>query len=921
MLAPAARQAHASLFGTDVVGLPTGTTMTPDAAPGSVLFALDPHVASAPELRASNAVALAVSPDGRTLLVLTAGYNLWFDRVGAQVDAGSSQWVFVYDLAGGVPREVDAVAVPNTFCGVAFAGVGRSFFVSGGPDDVVREYAPGADGKYAEVLPAVALGHLAQKDAAGGLGIDEGPFAAGIGPTPSGARLVVANNENDTLSILDMATRRAVAEVPLRPGGGVAGGEFPYGLIVMDEHRAFVTSQRDHEIVEVDLDAARVLRRIRVGSSPTTITRNRRGNRLYVTNANSDTVSVVDVAAGVVVSELQASALPSDVPTSVVGRRTLTGANPNDAALSPDEKTLYVTLGGNNAVAVLALSSRDRGEAGVDVAPSRTLGLIPTGFYPHAVTPSADGRFLYVAFAKSPSGPNPDGPWSDPSRPVKSVGTPGMKNEYSLQLQHGGLHVFPVPDARALTKLTAQTLINNRFLGAPAEDPIFSTLRRSVRHVIYVVSENRSYDQILGDLPGADGDPRLVHWPARITPNQHAIARTFVTFDRFFDTGGVSGDGWEWSTMGRSTDVAEKVIPLEYAGRGNHSYDWEGTSRNVNVAGATVADRIAANPDTPDSKDLMPGSVAVGEVDEPNEGGRGLLWDAALEAGRGVRNYGFFLDLSRYGLKKEERGYLPLVTMPFDESLRVAFPARPSLMAVTDPYFWGFDMALADFWREKEWERELDAFSARGELPSLELVRLPHDHLGSFARARDGVDTPDTQMADHDYALGRMVERLSRSPFWTDTVLIALEDDAQNGSDHVDAHRSMLFLAGGHVRRGAVVSSVYATPSVLRTIELLLALEPLGQADAFAPAMADAFQSVPDVTPFTAIVPSVLHSTALPLPAPPVGATVERPRGDRAAWATATKGYDFSRADAVPTAEFNRLLYCQLVAGAGCASD
>jgi hypothetical protein len=253
--------------------------------------------------------------------------------------------------------------------------------------------------------------------------------------------------------------------------------------------------------------------------------------------------------------------------------------------------------------------------------------------------------------------------------------------------------------------------------------------------------------------------------------------------------------------------------------------------------------------------------------------------------------------------------------------MQVAIATRPSLMAVTDPYYRGFDMRLADLWREKEWERELDGFLARKDFPSLELVRLPHDHLGSFKTALDGVNTPDTQMADHDYALGLMVERLSHTRLWEDTVVVAIEDDAQNGSDHVDAHRSLVLFAGGHVRRGgAVVSTVYATPSVLRTIELLLGLPPLGQTDAFAPPMTDVFQAAADLTPYTALVPDVLRSTELPLPSAP-GSKVAFPRGDAASWALATAGYDFDHADAVPSAEFNRLLYCRLVPGAACEAE
>ena len=335
----------------------------------------------------------------------------------------------------------------------------------------------------------------------------------------------------------------------------------------------------------------------------------------------------------------------------------------------------------------------------------------------------------------------------------------------------------------------------------------------------------------------------------------------------------------------------------------------------------TPAARAWANPRTPDSPDLLPGPGDVAGVDEPDVGGRGFLWDAALAAGVTVRNYGFFVDDSRYGFLFGNPRGIPPLARPFEAGLQVAFATRPSLLPITDPYFRGFDLNVADFWRVLEWEREFYRYEAGGDLPGLELVRLPHDHLGSFMTALDGVSTPDTQLADHDYSLGRLVERLSQSPFWEETVVIALEDDAQNGSDHVDAHRSFVLVAGGHVRRRVKVSTVYTTPSVLRTIELLLGLAPLGQADAFAQPMTDVFSIEADDTPFVARVPAVLRSTGLPLPAAKPGEVAALPRGTAASWALLTRGFDFSRADAAPAARMNRVLFCELVDGAGCASE
>jgi DNA-binding beta-propeller fold protein YncE len=911
---PSQRLPGASLFGTDVIGLPTGASLTPDAAPGSVLLDLDPQVPEVPAFRAGGAVSTALSPDGRTLIVLTSGFNRIYDGEGRVVPAASSEWVFVYDVTG-APRRVQAVSVPNAFDGIAFGPRGDRFYVGGGSDDVVREYARGSGGGFAEVTPAIQLGHVDARGL-GGLGIDEGPYAAGVAVTPSGARLVVANTENDSVSLVDLAARRVLSEVQLSPGSGQAGGEFPFWVTLVGEGLAYVSCQRDREVAVVDLLAGRVVKRIPVGGEPGKMTLNHTQSRLFVANANSDSISVIALPAGTVVSELRTPA-PAGSPAGLLG------SNPNDVALSPDERILYVTNGGNNSLAVFALSDRDRGAEGATPGsgPSVLTGLVPTGFYPNAVTVGAGGRFLYVAHGKSPSGPNRSGPWADVPRSTLSPYSQNAGNQYSLQLMHGGLLAFPRPDDAALAKLTRQVLQNNRFAAPTTEPDVFRELRGKVKHVVYVIGENRTYDQILGDLPGADGDPALVHWGEPITPNHHTLARDFVTLDRFFASGGVSGDGWQWSTSGRTTDVAEKAIPVEYADRGVRSYDWEGKNRNVNMALPTPAARAWANPRTPTSSDLLPGPADVAGVDEPALGGRGYLWDAALAAGLGVRNYGFFVDDSRYGFLFGDARGIPPLARPFEDGVQVAFATRPSLLPVTDPFFRGFDMNLADYWRLLEWEREFDRYAAAGDLPALELVRLPHDHLGGFRSALDGVSTPDTQIADHDYALGRLVERISRSPFWEETVIFALEDDAQNGSDHVDSHRSFLLVAGGHVKRHVKVSTVYTTPSVLRTIELLLGTSPLGQGDGFAEPMADLFSVEADDTPYVAKVPGVLRSTRLPLPAPQRGEVAALPRGTPEGWSLLTEGFDFSRADAAPAARMNRVLFCELVSGAGCVSE
>jgi YVTN family beta-propeller protein len=897
--APGERLPGASLFGTDVYGLTDGSQLTPDAAPDSRLFALDPHLAVAPAFRAGGAVATALSPDGTTLLVLTSGYNRLYDEAGERIEAASGEYVFVYDVSGGAPRETQVVGIPNSFGGVAFLPDGSRFYVSGGPDDDVHELARGeASGRWAEVTVPIPLGHLGGHGL-GGLGDREGPFAAGLAVNHSGTRLAVVQHENDAVTLVSLVDHRSWGEVSLLRRGA-AGGEYPRAVATVGELHAYVASQRDREVVEVNLVEGGVERRIPVGSMPTALVANRAGTQLYVADADSDAVSVVDLVAGREVTRIPTTAPAGSVPP---GLAPLRGSNPNALALSPDERTLYVTNGGNSTLAVLALDAT--GSAG------RVTGLVPTGLYPNAVSVSRDGRWLYVANGRSVSGPNQRGPWSDSDLAREHPYAPNAGNQYALQLEHGGLLAFPVPGEADLAKLTRQAIANDFPSDVASVPPVFQRLRGQVKHVVLVVAENRTYDQVLGDLPGADGDAHLVHWGARITPNHHALARTFVTLDRFFASGDVSGDGWQWTMGGRTTDVAEKAIPVSYADRGHHTYDWEGLNRGINVGLTSYHDRLLSNPYTP--ADELPEAIDVAAPDV-------LLWEGALAAGRSVRTYGVFCDLTRYSLGENDPGRLPLLRMPFESGTRVAFPARASLAEVEDPFFRGFDMSLPDAWRVAEWRRELAGYVASGELPALSIVRLPTDHLGAFKDAIDGVNTPDTQMADHDWAVGSLVDALSRTPFWESTVVAVVEDDAQNGSDHVNAHRTLALLAGGHVRRGAVVHTPYTTPSLLRTIELLLGFPPLGQHDAEAPAMEDVFTEHADASPYEALVPDVLRSTKLPLPAPKPGEHAALPRHDAAWWAAATAGFDFDHVDAAPATAMNRVLYCGLVDDRGCTT-
>jgi YVTN family beta-propeller protein len=898
--------------------LPTGVRITPGAAPGSHFQRLNPGLASRPGFEVDHASATALSPDGATLLVLTSGYNLNNGPDGNVVPSESTEWVFVFDASRVPPVQLQAIAVPNTFGGVAWAPDGQRFYVTGGKDDVVHTYAR-RGATFVEAAAPLALGPHAHDPLLRNL-LQLGPVAAGIGVTADGARAVVANFENDTATVLDLASG-AHSDVDLRPGPGVAGGEFPFGVAVHGNDKAYVSSMRDGELVVLDLSPAgpRVSRRIPVGRQPNRMILDATQRRLFVANANSDSVSVVDTATDSVVEEI-----PVTAPSALArGLERLRGANPNGLALSQDERLLFVTNGGTNSLALVRLANGEREDDGDkdadrddEHARSRVVGLVPTGWYPVAVSAGPSGH-LFVANAKSNAGPNPKQCQPNAASSLAC----NAANEYVWQLEKAGLLSLPLPDAGTLARLTWQVAENNLFPAARDEGrhrEMMAFLRKRIKHVVYVVKENRTYDQILGDLDRGNGDPALAAFPDRITPNHHELARKFVTLDNFYDSGETSGVGWNWTMAGRTTDVIEKTQPVNYAGRGL-SYDWEGTNRNLNMGLATGAERAAANPLFnavaplfPDLADMLPGAKDVSSAQDA-DGATTYLWENALRSGITLRNYGCFGDLARYQLPPPFDVFnLPLDRTPFQNGDVQFIPASPGLQGHSDPFFRGFDMRLADFWRFREWEREFDAFAQSGDLPALSLVRLPHDHFGSFADALDGLDTPDAQIADNDYALGLLVDKVSRSRFADDTLIFIVEDDAQDGPDHVDAHRSVGYVIGPYVRRGAVLSRHYTTVSMVRTIEDVLDLPHQGLTDGLAEPMSDVFERHLRPWPYDARVPAVLRSTQLPVP----GGHAELPRGSAESWAQATADMNFGREDAIDSARFNRVLWDGLMGNA-----
>jgi len=887
--------------------IPTGQFVTPTAAPGAVFQPLNPDLADLPAFTADHAASMALSPDGKTLLILTSGFNRNAGADGKNIPALSNEYVFVYDVTSDAPKKRQVLQVANTFLGLAWAPAGDRFFVSGGLDDDALEFVAGADGRFLAGR-TFKLGHKA------GVGARVPPSAAGLAVSPDGRRLLVANMQNESVSLIDLGTGAVASEVDLRPGKldpsqvGKPGGTFPRAAIWISDTLAYVGTARDRELIALRLagDKLTLVRRTVAKGQPDAFLLGAHGRRLYVAEDNTDRLVTLDPETGRIVEQI-----PTAAPPALAAKTArLGGAGTNALTLSPDGRTLYLSNGGENAVAVVRLSPKARGEAGEGV--SQVTGLIPTGWYPTAVQLSADGRRLFVTNAKSNSGPNPKacGPELSAGGEVNKAEVCGAANQYVWQLEKAGFLTLPTPSPEALPALTRQVAVNNHMIAEPgaAEDAAtFAFLRQHIRHVVFVLKENRTYDQVLGDLEVGNGDPKLAILGGALSPNQHQLARQFVDLDNFMASGESSNTGWNWSTAARTNDFTERAGPVNYADRGLQ-VDQLGYNRNVDVALPTKAARKAVDPlIVPDDPDALAGDRDVAELDGPDGAeGAGYIWDSALRAGLTVRNYGFF------GVPPRST-WRPVIREPWKEGRVVIAPSKPALLDKSDLYYWGLDLAYPDYWRFVEWRREFDAFAGKGQLPSLMLVDLPTDHFGQFKEAIDGVNTVETQMADNDYALGLLVETISKSPFAKDTLIFVVEDDAQDGPDHADSHRTISFIAGPYVKRRAVISQRYTTVNLIRTIEAVLGASPMGLNDAFARPMTAVFdvRQAPDWA-FAAAVPPALRTTQLPLP-PDARADAAsaclRPLHTAAYWSAAMAGQDFSSVDRLDTPAFNRALW------------
>jgi YVTN family beta-propeller protein len=585
--------------------LPTGQYISALVSPGSSYQRLRTFLRPDGNADGNGALSTALSPDGKTLLVLTSGYNTGFattsglpvrfpyldPRSGklSSTLTGSYQWVCVYDVSSGVPVERQALPIPSSFAGIAWDPSGSRFFASGGQDDRVYAYVS-TNGKWVPEPPFPVLNHNSNDSAPkpkydGGIfkntpagrspigqryGLDFGALTAGVTVSADGKQIYVANMEDDSVSVLDANSRKVVWDLKLfNPGSTLPKGEYPYWVSAHaaadgSTDKLFISSIRDGQVVSIAKTGRQNV--IDLGGEPGKMLMSRDGSRLYVANPDLDEIDEIDTAS---------ERLTRRISVLRPGYQ-YHGANPNSLALTADGRTLYATLGGENSVAV------------IDVAGGTVSGRIPTGWYPTSVALSNDDSRLFIANRKANTGPDLDGGFGKPP-PYGVNSNTNFKNEYIEALEKAGLLTVPVPDSQTLAYLSAVVDANNNYsASAVRPSAMMQYLHRKIKHVIYVMKENRTYDQMLGDLPVGNGEPRLVMYPQPVTPNFHALALRFADLDNFYAPSQSSGDGWEWTWQGHVNDFSELTESYYFAGQGPSSAmdfaPFFGSPRLINLA-------------------------------------------------------------------------------------------------------------------------------------------------------------------------------------------------------------------------------------------------------------------------------------------------------------------------------------------------
>jgi len=671
---------------------------------------------------------LAISGSGKRMAVTNNGQGI--------------QSIILIDAA--TEKILDEQKIAKSWYGLTFNHQEDRLYASGGNDNMIVVFD--VSRHRLEKVDSIVLGKpWPVKISPAGIVLDD-----------QAERIFVVTKEDSALYVAGTRSK-AVRKLPL--------GHEAFGCVLSADRKTLYVSLWGGDKVAIgDLNDLKVRSTIDVGSNPNEMVLTRDGKFLFVAHANDNGISVVDTSTEKVIEVYNSSVVPD----------TLAGSTPNALALSEDESRLYVANADNNCLAVFDVS---------DPGDGKSLGFIPTGWYPTSV--KVRNKKIWVSNGKGfQSAANPRGP-----NPYLKI-TDSM--QYIGALFKGSLSIIDEPDNDML-KAYAQVVFRNTPYGnggqnrtsPEAGNPIPSVKGQTspIKYVFYIVKENRTYDQVFGDIKTGNGDSTLCLFPEAVTPNHHALAKEFVLLDNFYVNAEVSADGHNWSMAAYANDYVEKTWPTIYGDRGG-SYDYEGSR----------------------------------EIAFPKDG---FIWDYCARAGVSYRSYGEFVHAGKAKLK--------------------------SLEGHIDKDFPHYDLNVPDMVRFEKWKTDFDSLLSRDALPQFSTIRLPNDHT---AGARLGMPTPRAMVAENDLALGALISHISKSRVWNESAIFVLEDDAQNGPDHVDAHRSIAFVVSPYAKRQVTVSQMYSTTSVLRTIELILGLPPMSQYDASALPMWECFTGQPDLQPF-----------------------------------------------------------------------
>lgn len=746
----------------------------------------------------------SLTPVGKSLPLGDLPLNIAVSRshryAAVTNDGQSTQTIQLLDARNDV--ELDKVVIGKAWGGLVFSADERYLYASGGDNNWIVRYSIANDRLVAsDTLPLGAPWNRKKPVSISptGLALDDKTNL-----------LYVVTKEDNSLYVLDVATKAIRQKLTL-------GAEAYTCLLSPDRSKLYISLWGGDKVVTYDTRSRRLTDSVAVGDNPNDLCVSRNGRYLFVANANDNTVSVVDLKRSTVLETLNTAVFPTQ----------LSGTTSNSVALAADDKTLYVANADNNCLAVFDVSAPGS---------SKSLGFVPTGWYPSVVR-VIDSK-LYVANAKGFSSlPNPHGP--NPTGYKETVLLHGGDPNKPEQVQYigggllmGALSVIPTPSPQELAVYSQAVYHNTPYnhdletnttgeSGNPIPDKTGDS--SPIKYVFYILQENRTYDQVLSDMSQGNGDTSLLLFGKRITPNHHALAEHFVLLDNFYVDGEVSADGHNWSMGAYATDYMEKNWPTSYGGRGK-------------------------------------GAVADAGLNKL------YIWDQANRYHIPFRTYGEFVGADNA-------------------------PRIPVLKGHFTPAYPTGDLRDPDTMRYRIWEKDFDSLVANNAVPRLSTMRMLSDHTEGTVAGRP---TPFAHVADNDLAVGKLVEHISKSPIWENTVIFIVEDDAQNGPDHVDAHRTTAYLAGGYVKRQYVDHTLYSTSSMIRTIELILGLPPMTQYDAAAVPMWRCFSKTPDTTAFSSL-PSNVNLVEV------------NPGGTKLA--AMARGLNFTEVDRVPDELMNAMVW------------